>query len=256
MNKLIVICVMVFCFFLPSVVDAAVTFVASTTSTGTADPKTFSFNVTSTDNTILFVTMCSPTAATITTVDYNGDAMYRVGTVGGSNRLDVWSLINPDFGSNTVTVDWTAAQGNSAMYAAFLYSGVDQTTSTGTVSTATGTGVTPSVTVTSAIDDLVVAAICHEDTNQTYTTGTGQTQRLRHQIAVGTARMRNIFDDEPGATSVVMNGTIGGSELWRVIGISVKPAATATAPSPVSGSSSISISVKGGTTFRGGVRFK
>lgn len=107
---------------------------------------------------------------------------------------------------------------------AYSFSGADSTPFSGFNSGA-GSSTSPTVTISSASDSLVVACISNSDTSTTHTIGSGQTL-IREDVGTNgtdaTLKHRVVATYETGAASVVMDGTLSASENWSAVGFSVK----------------------------------
>lgn len=143
---------------------AAPTFDGMTaTSLSNVSPLTFSHSVGLTGlNRVLYVKIAGWMTATpdvITGVTYGGVAMTRVAQSAlsaGNDRAEIWRLVNPLTGPNTVSVAFTPATDNPVFgITAESWADADQTTPDGTPQTAAGTG-NPSLTVATAGADGVV----------------------------------------------------------------------------------------------------
>lgn len=136
-------------------------------ATGNTAPLTWSHTVTSTGtNRILIVGVAMRNAAAQTVaangVTYNGVVLTQLDAqdVASASRIEMWYLLNPPTGANTVSVTTTADVRMAA--GATSYTGVDQTTPFGTQSKNSGSSFGTDVitaTVTSDTDELVVDAV-------------------------------------------------------------------------------------------------
>lgn len=174
---------------------------------------------------------------TVSSVTYNGVAMTQVAAhaAGGNNtRVKQYYLINPASGANTVSVTMSGA--TNLVVGSISFNGAHQTTPLGTQATATGTSGNPSVSVSSASDEIVVDSLSY-DRASSLTVGAGQTQRYNRDDNGG-GDLWGAGSTEAGAASVTMSWTAGASEGWAIAGVSVKPsggAAAATYPGCVGG---------------------
>jgi len=154
-------------------------------------------------------------AGTITGVTYAGAALTRLGGVvnGTTVASDIWYLVAPAVGTDNIVI--TASPSLGAIYCNNSnWTGVDQTTPMGTVTTATGTDNTPTVTVANATPTAVVidSAAQNPDgaTATTMTPGTGQTTILAPTANPVGFDVGSSF--EPGAASVVMDWVSNNSD--------------------------------------------
>src|SRR5512136_2468856 len=110
------------------------------------------------------------------------------------------------------------------------YTGVDQTNPFGTAATNLGSNAAPTVTLSSAIGELVVdtAGIRQNTTaNQTLTAGANQTQRYNDASGTSTnSNVRGAGSEKAGAVSVTMSWTAFSSEAWAIVAAPLKPASS------------------------------
>lgn len=186
----------------------------------------FSHTCTGSDRLLLIAIHCLQLTGQVgSSVTYNGVAATFVKqTVNQGNRyMELWRLIAPATGANTLAVTFSASM-NNVNVQAISFTGVDQTTPLGTSVAGAGNSTTPSVSVSAATNDLVFDAVTIEHAG-TFTVGTGQTSRY-NGIVAGGGFNKAAGSTEPGAASVTMDwsDTIGGN--WVQIGVPIKPKVT------------------------------
>jgi hypothetical protein len=141
--------------------------------------------------------------------------------VGGSGQ-NLWGVKGPPIGVDTIKIWYHAAVYSSNV--SVSYSNVNQTTPLGTAATigSSSTGTADSVSVSSAVNDVVIAVFGHGANSQTMTaTGTGQVKRIEKTIADGECAS---FHELPGAaTSTLAKGTWSGAVNWGAVGVALKP---------------------------------
>ena len=164
---------------------------------------------------------------TVTGITYNGVALTKIRSDLHSNTLfrsEMWALVNPASGSNTITVTWSGAP-NDSLASAISLTGVDQTTPNDADNGATG-GVTTdaTATITTVADNAWLVNIVASNTaSATWTVGAGQTQVLN----TGTTNWAGASYEGPvtPAGATVMNFTVsGGGKNWATSAASFKPA--------------------------------
>ena len=198
----------------------AVVFDAATTAqTAFNVTLTWSHTTSGTDR-ALFVAVTANES--ISGVTYNGVSMTAVET--GETHIRLYALANPATGANNVVV--TTSGGDGAIVAvAASYTGVDQTTAYDGVQASLTGGTAPSVTVTSATDNLVVGMSGVKDNSghAVQTAGAGQTSR--GSITQDGAYV--ILSDEAGAASVTHSytRTDGAFYSQNIVGVNVIAAA-------------------------------
>lgn len=183
---------------LPSASFAAITFDAATSGGTISGATTFTFNhtVTSTANTILFVTLYGGDGVDVNpTVSYNGVAMTQIEKVIGTNHyLYLYYLINPAPGTHTVSSTWSPAHFMSG--GAASYAGVAQTNPLNATTTATqanGVSNNMTTTLTTTVDNSWSILVGTNDTGAN-TAGASSTARTNTSISW------DIFDTNGGKT--------------------------------------------------------
>jgi hypothetical protein len=130
-------------------------------------------------------------------------------------RFEVHMLPSPTPGTANVVITPSASAFMTA--GAFNVSGVDLDGPLRNLTFASGSGTTPSVTVPSAVGDLVVAMVL-TSVAITFTPGAGQTG-IWAQNGVNTHQSAG--SSKAGAASVVMSSTLSGSSGWWTAGFSI-----------------------------------
>ncbi len=178
---------------------------------------TFPVTVSGTDR-FLEVAVHLDSGATVSGVTYDGVAMTLIkdqlgSGPGGRPRCVVFGEIAPPIGTANVVI--TLGSSVNVTGVAIVYTRVDQATGFNNALGATAKDSTPTVTITSAVDDLVVDAASAFD-NGPWTPGAGQTEQ--YDTVIGTGVKTCSGSTEPGAASVVMDHTIPGSSDWAIVG--------------------------------------
>ncbi|WP_145391305.1 cadherin-like domain-containing protein [Stieleria neptunia] len=192
------------------------------TSTGTSSGSDFVVSHTTSGSDRLMLVGVSINLAgadQVSSITYNGDSLSLVGTrVDGDARVEIWSLVAPDVGTYNVDINLTGtSDGNTA--GVMTFTGVDKFNPLGTFASGSGVGGSGSVTVSSATDDLVFAAIAVDDsTNYDLVPGAGQTEAWD---LIGGPDINGGGSTEAGAASVVMDWTWSGSDNWAAAGVSI-----------------------------------
>jgi hypothetical protein len=165
----------------------------------------------------------------ISSVTYGDSSLTLVSSGGGSGypRVAIYGLINPAPGPLDVNVDFSGIH-SGAVVAASTFTCVDQTTPWGTASSNTGAGDSPSVSVSSAVGDLVFDTLA--STRDITATGPDQTELWNTER--NTVKGAGSYELATGATTT-MSWTVPDSFLrsWAIIGVAIKPA---TLPTPTS----------------------
>lgn len=168
--------------------------------------------------------------AVVTSVFYGSQPLTFIS--GGSStdmnskyRAELWYLVAPNVGMNTITVNFSGAL-DSAVGGAVSYFGVNQAAPVGTGAGTGGITGPPTVVVSSATGELVVDCVAVKgNNNNSISVGPGQTQRWNnrtgnnlntHTIGGGST--------EPGAASVTMSWTVVSNEQWAIAAAPLRPA--------------------------------
>lgn len=161
---------------------------------------------------------------TVTSVTYAGQTMTLVGdrsyTPSGSNyyaRVYIYRLLAPATGNNTLSITWSGALSQGAVIGAVTYSGVDQTTPTGTFASATGSNSVPAVTVSGATGRMMFGVVAGLTTSN-YAASTGGTQLYTSTPYSG--QTAGSGQSKAGAATVSLSWN-GSNDKWAVAGVSL-----------------------------------
>jgi hypothetical protein len=210
------------------------------------NPMTFSHTTSGTDRLLLVSVASSPNGddgfiEVVTGITYGGQSLVFVGseTQGTDNaRIEIWRLINPPTGSNTVAITFNDAindpvNGEAASAGAVSFTGAHQTTPLGTFVSATNSCPTcsevPTVIVSSAADELVFDTVARKA--NPVTVGTGQTEQWNQCTDAGCSIVGGGASTEPGAASVTMTWTPTNNR-WALGAVPIKPAASCAGATP------------------------
>ena len=160
----------------------------------------------------------------VTAITYAGQALTFVGTSvdpTATARVEVWRLIAPATGTNTVSVTFNSS--SSVVIGAISFANVHQTTPIAASQFATGNGVlTASASVASAADQVVMATISANDAADTVTAGSGQTS---HWNVLNAADVIGAGSTKPGlASSTSMSYTLQTAQGWTMGLVAIQPA--------------------------------
>lgn len=168
-----------------------------------------------------------------------GTALSKIAdqSISTSFNATLWQLVAPTVQTSTAYSLWPSSLGELGLIGV-AYSGVDQTTPTGTVAVATGTGTTAaSVNVTSVAGDIVVG-FCYVGSFGGGITSltSGQTER-KSIVTLGAAGYEAMSASETTAsgTTTTMSWTASKSVSWVAIGVALKAAAAGTTITPGAG---------------------
>ncbi|MEH6791739.1 hypothetical protein [Parasphingorhabdus sp.] len=158
----------------------------------------------------------------VVSASYAGRAMTFLGTsadASGDTRVEVWGLVAPPTGTNSVSVrlDGTAA----IIGAAISFANVDQTNPVSASQFASGTNsLTASASVASAPDEVVLAAISADDNVNSVTAGSGQTSRWNRLNA---ADVIGAGSTKSGSATTAMSYSLNRVQGWAMGVLSLRP---------------------------------
>lgn len=168
----------------------------------------------------------TPAPGNITSVVYGSQTMTLAGSVTGAPTVtSIYTLVNPASGSHNVVISTDAAAGITA--GATTYTGVSQTTPTGTFvsNSNTNNNTSISTTVASATGEVIVAAGTWDNggNTQTITPGAGMSALWSQAINYVSAAGASI----PGAASVSVTFDATNSQQSSIAAVPLKPATIA-----------------------------
>ncbi|NTW30838.1 MAG: tail fiber domain-containing protein, partial [Candidatus Moranbacteria bacterium] len=159
----------------------------------------------------------------VSSMTYAGDSLTKIAeqTSGGTVEAQLWYLVNPDSGSNTLAVTMI---NNSEAFSvgAMTFEGVNQSNPIGTYASAYGDSTAASVTVSSGTGQMVVDVVASDD-GVSVSPGSGQTERWDNYDSYTTGG----GSTENGASSVTMSWTVP-NDNWAIIGVPLKQAGMTT----------------------------
>lgn len=157
---------------------------------------------------------------TVSYITYNGRSLSRIGTARKDDdaRIEIWELVAPDTGVLGLKMEFSEAVGKGAVVSVVTFTGVDQTTPHGNFVSATGDSGGASVTLPSAVGELVFDTMSLKKHGSA--AGAGQSE----QWNMLEAECRGGGSTEPGSANVTMSWTHSGNEKWAIGAVSLKPA--------------------------------
>jgi len=177
-------------------------------------------------NRFLFVGVGLSAAApgSVTGVTYNGDALAKIWdhTTGVNHRCEGWYMVDPDLGGPfNIEVTFTGEADEWCIGGVSL-TGVHQTATLGTPAENAGESATPTVDVTSAVDEWVIDMIYCAATS--IAAHASQTMRWEQENISGNSG--GCSTEEAAGSPVTMSWTMASND-WVIGGVSIKPAADA-----------------------------
>ena len=188
---------------------------SSAATAGAATSLTWSHTVNSGDNRILTVGL-SLISGQSTSVTYGGNAMTLAGRHIGTHTIEIWRLLSPMVGTANIVANFSGSL--EAIGGAAAFDGVDQTNPTGVFAGAGTDSGTASVTVASAVGDLVIDTM-FVDLPTAVTAQGGQTEHW--ELTNGRT---GAGSTKAGDTSVTMSWTLASADEWDIGAVSLKAA--------------------------------
>lgn len=206
--------------------EAAITFDSASSSTAgniAVTTVTWSHTVGAGVDRILVVGVSLHSLTTsVSSVTYAGSSLTLIGSF---SRVSMWRLLAPPVGTANIVA--TLSPASRLVVGATSYFGVDQTTPTGAFVSGSGPDtVPPSITVTSAVGELVVDTLVVPGPAGLPVVGAGQTQRWNDTTGSTSGHVGGAGSSEPGAASVTMSWTLPAARGWVMGAVSLKPAST------------------------------
>jgi hypothetical protein len=206
--------------------DAVSTAKASSTSSiawshtvGTGPRRALYVGIAVVTNGVISITSVTYGAASLTLIDNAGRVASSPLRVGSA----IYRLIAPASGTDTITVNFSAAVDAVVVYA-MSPEEVGQTTPEGDIDKTTGVGNAPALTLDSSTGDLVmdILAVWKDIVGlPTITVGSGQTQRLNDHIAA--AGVVGGGSTEPGGGAITMSWSINTDRPFAYVSCVIQP---------------------------------
>src|SRR3990167_4333403 len=153
----------------------AITFVGKTN--GGENVASFSHTAGSGSNRLLVVLIALRSSVdNVTGVTYGGVAMTRANNAAGNGmEADIWYLVNPASGANTVAISGLASPDDDYHAVAVDFAGVLQTSPVDDFDDGTGTGSNPSITSIPTVDGELLVGVLSSEDGSAPATGAGET---------------------------------------------------------------------------------
>jgi len=172
------------------------------------------------------VSMLSVGGSSVSSITYNGVALSLIkaqASAVGAVRAELWGLVAPATGSNTIAVTLSASLDSAA--GAVSYTGVEQTTpyEAGNSATATNVGAADAtVDVTTIADnDWGIDNVATDDT--AITVGAGQTERNNVTGALGSGAMSTEGPKTPAGTVTMGWTNVDALKTWAIVAAGLRP---------------------------------
>lgn len=174
------------------------------------------------------ISMLSVGGSSVSSITYNGVNLSLIkaqASVSGAVRAELWGLVAPASGSNTIVVTLSAAL--DSIGGAVSFTGVHQTSPTEGAASATATNVgaadaTVDV-VTVANKDVCVDVVATSDT--AITVGAGQTSRNNVTGTLGSGAMSTEGPKTPAGTVTMSWTNVDAATTWSIASVALRPVA-------------------------------
>lgn len=195
--------------------------------TGTPSHARLIFNATTltfphtSDGNPLYVAVTNRNPVTTMTVTYGGVALTQLGSTltANNNQARWWFLAAPAVGTANVVVVVSGTL-NFITGVARNVSGVDRDGIYRNLTSAEATSTTPSITIGSAVGDLVLDFVSGDADSQVHTAGAGQTTDVAQNGATDSGQ-KVAASQKAGAASVTMSWTLSVSDAWQLTALSI-----------------------------------
>lgn len=174
------------------------------------------------------VSMLSVGGASVNSITYNSVALSLIkaqASAVGAIRSELWGLVAPATGSNTIVVTLSASLDSAS--GAVSYTGVEQTTPYEAANSATATNVgaaDATVNVTTVADnDWTFDNVATDDT--AITVGAGQTSRNNVTGTLGSGAMSTEGPKTPAGTVAMSWTNVDALKTWSTVAAALRPVA-------------------------------
>jgi hypothetical protein len=220
----------------PPALVAPITFGATSSSATGNKTNRISWSHTVGIGTNRFLTVCTQARDTVagdvavTTVTANGVPLRKVRgdlrTAGAASfGTELWYLVNPGVGTNTIAVTWIGALSDYGVGSATSYFGVNQVTPIDAHAGRGGSGTTLSTAITTVTNHALITDCALGQANGGLTIRAGQTTRV-DRLTTGTVDGIGVstVNDKAVAGSETMDWTQAQAENWVISAVSLRPA--------------------------------
>ncbi len=177
---------------------------------------------------IVGISMLSVLGSSVSSITYAGLPLSLIGvrsSAAGAVRVEIWGLIAPALGSNTIAVTLSAALDSVGGAASFV--GVHQVSPTEGFNSASATNVgaaDATVDVTTVADnDLAIDVLATDDT--AVSVGAGQTSRWNVTGTLGSGAGSTEGLKTPAGVVTLSWTGVGAAATWSIVGVALRPSA-------------------------------
>lgn len=166
------------------------------------------------------VSLLSAAGTTVSGITYNGVALTKIRhDANAAARSEMWRLVAPALGTNTIEVTLSAAITSDA--GAVSFNGVFQATPEDGQNGATGTNDPASVGVTTTYtNSWLMDTVATSDT--AITVGTNQTERWNNSCTVGSGAGSTRGPIATPATTTMQWDNVGALDIWAISSLGIR----------------------------------
>lgn len=177
------------------------------------------------------ISMLSVLGSSVSSITYNGIAMSLLrakASASGAVRAEMWELIAPATGTNTIAVTLSTAL--DSIGTAVSFNGVHQTSPSEASNDASATNVgaaDATVNVTTVADNAWVSDVVASD-DTAITVGAGQTQRANITGTLGSGAESTEGPKSPAGSVTMSWSNVGALATWTIVAAAIRPTAAST----------------------------
>lgn len=207
---------------------------ASSAKAGSASSLSWSHTCSGSDRLLVVGTNSGDLTAgdrVVNSITYNGVNLTKIRSDdSGNSRAEIWYLVNPANGANTLQVNF-AGSNIDIQAGAISLTGVDQSAPLDANNGAVGSSTSSSVSVTTSADNAWVVDALIVEGSPSVSVGGGQTSRW-FQNNVNSRGRGSTEGPKTPAGSVSMSWSLESSQPWRISAASFAPTSISTVSPP------------------------
>jgi uncharacterized repeat protein (TIGR01451 family) len=187
---------------------------------------------------------------TITSATYGSQNLTFIGqSVDGGGKIEVnlYQLLAPPAGTANVTV--TINSGEHMAAGAVSFTGVSQLSPLGTFASAGGSGLSGTVSLSSATNEVVIDVMGAQGAASILAAGGNQMLRWANTTGTGDSDALGAGSTQIGSPQTTMSWTLGASKAWALCAVALKPVPPAATLADVSTTLTGPTSVIAGANF-------
>jgi hypothetical protein len=205
-------------------------------SAGTTNGASLSISHTTSgaaDLMLVGVSINNALSETVSSITYSGTPLSQVGFVnhqgggGDDSRVEIWKLVAPPAGTADVLITFSADLRRAAVAGVMTFTGVDQNDPLGAFAETYGDTNSPSLSVPSASDELVLGVFACETCGSVSFSSPGVEQ---WNLNVSSNTFGAAATHEGAGPNVTVSASLGTSDHWAMGGISIRPGSPGPTP--------------------------